>query len=77
MLDPQWPNLPVPSDHAQLYRLLVAELTDFAVFLMDQSRPGHQLESLVERLLGYPEAAWVGQPASRIFTPEDQANGEP
>ena len=31
----------------------------------------------MERLLGYPEAAWVGQPASRIFTPEDQANGEP
>ena len=64
MLDPQWPNLPVPSDHAQLYRLLVAELTDFAVFLMDQSRPGHQLESLCGAPVGLPRGR-VGRPACK------------
>ncbi len=31
----------------------------------------------VERLLGYTEAEWLGQPAHIIFTPEDHAARKP
>ena len=61
-------------DHAQLYEILVEELTDFAVFLMDPDgciviwNPG------VERIFGYTEEEWLGQAAEIIFTPEDRAH---
>lgn len=65
------------ADHAQLYELLVSELTDFAVFLIDPTGCIASWNPGVERLLGYQEHEWVGQPAHIIFTPEDRAAKRP
>ena len=68
---------PTQPDPAQLYELLIAELTDFAVFLTDPTGSLTTWNPGVETLLGYSEAEWIGQPASIIFTPEDRAVGKP
>lgn len=65
------------TDHAQLYELLVGELTDFVVFLLDPEGCVVSWNPGVERILGYTEAEWLGQSAVRIFTPEDRAQGIP
>lgn len=72
------PN-PVPSknsvkaDHAQLYEKLVAELADFAVFLMDTNGQVVSWNPGVEKILGFKKADWLGKPIEIIFTPEDRA----
>ena len=68
---------PAKTDHARLYELLVAELTDFAIFVTDPDGCIMSWNSGVERLLGYPAAEWVGRPVGMIFTPEDEAAGKP
>ncbi len=60
-----------------LYRLLVERLHDFAVFLTDPDGRFTSWHPGVEKLLGYREDEWVGQPGSIIFTPEDRAAGVP
>ncbi len=61
-------------DHAQLYEILVEELTDFAVFLMDPDGCVVSWNPGVERILRYTEEEWLGQAAEIIFTPEDRAH---
>ena len=68
---------PAKADHAQLYEILVSELTDFVVFLMDPTGCIVSWNPGVERILGYTEAEWLGQSTERIFTPEDRAHGKP
>jgi PAS domain S-box-containing protein len=68
-------NQPENADHAQLYEMLVAELTDFVVFLMDPTGCIMSWNPGVERILGYTEAEWLGQSTEMIFTPEDRAQG--
>ena len=65
------------ADHAQLYELLVAELTDFVVFLMDPDGCIVSWNPGVERILGYTAAEWLSLPVERIFTLEDRAQGVP
>jgi PAS domain S-box-containing protein len=65
------------ADYPQLYELLVSELTDYAVFLMDYGGCLVSWNPGVERLFGYTEGEWLGQPAKIIFTPEDQSQGKP
>lgn len=67
----------VEAEHAQLYDILISQLTDFAVFLTDQQGFMVSWNPGVERILGYSEAEWIGQPVEIIFTPEDQAQGKP
>ena len=64
-------------DHGRLYELLVRELTDFAVFLVDRGACIASWNPGVERLLGYTEEEWIGQPVNVIFTPEDRAGEIP
>lgn len=64
---------PAHADYPRLYELLVAELTDFAVFLTDPTGCIVSWNPGVKRLLGYSEAEWMGQMAHIIFTPEDRA----
>ena len=64
------------ADHAQLYEILVGELTDFVVFLLDPDGCVVSWNPGVERILGYTEAEWLGHSVERIFTPEDRAQGE-
>ena len=60
----------------ELFRLVVENVEDFAIYTKDLG--GHVLSwnPGVERLLGYAEEEWIGQHVSVIFTPEDLAQGE-
>lgn len=77
MAEPLRCNIPAQANHAQLYELLVSELTDFVVFLMDPTGCIMSWNPGVERILGYTEAEWLGRPAHIIFTPEDRAAKKP
>ncbi len=68
---------PAHADHAQLYEILVGELTDFVVFLMDPTGCIASWNPGVERILGYTKAEWLGQLGEIIFTLEDRQQGKP
>lgn len=70
-----FPSTPSEHDLAQLYRLQVRELEDFALYM---ATPKGQITTCnrgVEKILGYTEEEWPGQHASIIFTLEDRAAG--
>jgi PAS domain S-box-containing protein len=58
---------------ADLYRMQVRELRDYAMFMLDPQGVITSWNAGVERLLGYAEEEWIGQHASIIFTPEEKA----
>lgn len=64
-------------DQAVLFDLLVAQLTDFAIFVADCDGYVQSWNPGVERLLGYSEAQWLGQSLDIIFTPEDRSQNIP
>src|SRR5690242_21248830 len=65
------------DDQAELFRLLVENAKDYAIFTMDQSAHVTTWNPGAERLLGWPEPEAIGMRADLIFTPEDRAQGEP
>ena len=70
---------PIPQmpDRAALYELLVAELTDFAVFLISPTGEITSWNPGVERLLQYSQEDWIGCHFETIFTAEDRATNRP
>jgi PAS domain S-box-containing protein len=58
---------------ADLYRMQVRELRNYAMFMLDPRGIITSWNSGVERLLGYSEKEWIGKHASVIFTPEEKA----
>jgi PAS domain S-box-containing protein len=56
-----------------LYRHQVREITEYAMFTLDPDGILQSWNAGVERLLGYSEEEWIGQPASIIFTPAEKA----
>ena len=62
---------------ADLFRLIVENVGDFAVFATDLEGRVVSWNPGVGRLLGYTEEDFVGRHASMIFTPEDRELGEP
>jgi PAS domain S-box-containing protein len=62
---------------ADSYRLLVAGITDYAIYMLDPE--GHVLNwnAGAERFKGYVADEIVGQHFSRFYTPADQARGLP
>ena len=56
-----------------LYRYQVREITEYAMFTLDPNGILQSWNAGVERLLGYSEQEWIGQPASIIFTPAEKA----
>jgi PAS domain S-box-containing protein len=66
-----------PRDYQELYRILVEDLTEYAIFLMDLSGTVTTWNHGVERILGYREEEFVGRSISMVFTPDDIARGEP
>lgn len=56
-----------------LYRYQVREITEYAMFTLDPDGILQSWNAGVERLLGYSEQEWIGQPASIIFTPAEKA----
>ena len=72
------PNPPGPHpDAADLYRLLIENIRDYAIFTMDAGRRVITWNAGAERLLGYAAGEIVGRTSDCIFTPEDLAAGEP
>jgi PAS domain S-box-containing protein len=58
---------------AELYRMQVRELREYAMFTLDQGGTLTSWNAGVEAIFGYSEHEWVGQHASIIFTPQDTA----
>ena len=58
---------------ADLYRMQVRELRDYAMFMLDPRGILTSWNAGVENLLGYSEQEWIGRHASIIFTPDDKA----
>ncbi len=56
-----------------LYRHQVREISEYAMFTLDPQGILRSWNAGVERLLGYSEDEWLGQPASIIFTPAEKA----
>jgi PAS domain S-box-containing protein len=63
--------------NARLFHLLMENVKEYALFVIDKE--GRILEWNVgaEHVLGYKTEEIVGQPLSRIFTPEDIESGAP
>ncbi len=61
----------------ELYRLLIANLDDTAVFLIDTEGRLASWNPGVEHLFGYREEEFVGRPISLLFTPEEASAGAP
>ena len=64
---------PATPDVADLYRMQVRELRGYAMFMIDPHGIITSWNAGVEQLLGYSEEEWLGQHASKIFTPEERA----
>jgi PAS domain S-box-containing protein len=62
--------------YEDLYRILVREMEEYAIFVMEVDGIILTWNAGVERILGYREDEFVGQHVSIICTPEDVANGE-
>lgn len=58
---------------ADLYRMQVRELRNYAMFMLDPDGIITSWNAGVEQLLGYSEAEWIGQHACIIFTPAEKA----
>lgn len=58
-----------------ILRLWVSQISDRAIFLINESGILTSWNPAVETVLGYTKAEWIGQPASMVFTPEDVASG--
>ncbi len=59
------------------YRLLLEGVTDYAIFMLDANGFITSWNIGAERILGYREAEIIGQPFSRLFTPEAIAQSLP
>jgi len=58
-------------------QLLVEQIQDFAIFTLTPDGRHATWNTGVERVLGFDENAFLGQPCELIFTPEDVARGVP
>jgi len=61
----------------ELYRLLVENVTEYAIIFLDHNGLITTWNVGAERLFGYNTAEAVGQPGSILFTEEDRAIGAP
>ncbi len=66
----------ISHDSEELFRLIVENVHDYAVFATDLKGHVVSWNPGVESLLGYTEGEWVGEHASIIFTPEDREQGD-
>ena len=65
------------ESEAELFRLLVENVKDYAVFVVDPQGRVQSWNPGAERLLGYREDEIIGQSARLFFTPEDRQAGVP
>src|SRR5689334_19650043 len=60
-----------------LYRALLEQVRDHAIFVIGPDGLNHTWNQGVERLLGYSRDEFIGRHTREIFTPEDRAEGVP
>ncbi|MCE9566340.1 MAG: PAS domain S-box protein [Planctomycetes bacterium] len=65
------------ATEGELFRLLVENVQDYAIFVTDPEGRVRSWNPGAERLLGYSEGEVVGQPAALFFTSEDIQGGVP
>ena len=79
-LHPQEAKAPQMTEHqesisdataSELFRLLVENVQDYAIFVMDSGGRVRSWNPGAERLLGYSESEVIGHPADLFFTPDD------
>lgn len=61
------------SNNEELFRLLIENVEDYAVFIIDTDGNAASWNPGVEKLLGYTESDFIGRDTCDIFTPEDNA----
>ena len=66
--------LPGWASQSNLYKFQVRETTQHAIFAIDPEGILLSWNAGVQHILGYSEEEWIGQHASIIFTPPDQAH---
>jgi two-component system, chemotaxis family, sensor kinase Cph1 len=66
-------ELPDWASDSSLHKFQVREVTQYAMFVLDSAGILLTWNAGVQHILGYSEEEWVGQHASLIFTPPDQA----
>jgi PAS domain S-box-containing protein len=59
------------------FRLLVEAVTDYAIYMLDETGHVVKWNPGAERLKGYTDAEILGQHLSRFYTEEDRRNGVP
>ena len=62
---------------AELFRLLVENVKDYAIFILDTQGRVLSWSTGAERLMGYREEEILGEPYSRFFLPAEITSGEP
>ncbi|MFO0960404.1 MAG: PAS domain S-box protein [Isosphaeraceae bacterium] len=70
------PSPTLPSD-GELFRLLLENVHDHAIFILDPSGRVQTWNAGAEGLLGYTDDEITGQPLALFFTPEDRRAGIP
>ncbi|HZQ52436.1 MAG TPA: PAS domain S-box protein [Bryobacteraceae bacterium] len=65
------------AHEAALYRNLIKSLPDYAIFGIDPQGIIESWNTGVEKLLGYAEAEFLGQPFDILFPAEDRQSGAP
>ncbi len=68
---------PAREHGPEMFRLLIENAREYAVFTTDTSGRITGWNAGAERMLGYVEAEVLGESASIVFTPEDRAAGVP
>jgi PAS domain S-box-containing protein len=70
------PPAPLPS-RDELYRLLVENVTDYAILMLSPDGRVATWTEGAERLTGWSEAEILGRPVSVFYPPDDVENGTP
>ena len=68
---------PEIASDAEMFRLLMENAQDYAIFFTDPTGRIRVWNSGAERILGYAPHEIIGQICDEIFTPEDRKKGEP
>ncbi|HEV7280513.1 MAG TPA: PAS domain S-box protein [Pirellulaceae bacterium] len=66
-----------PAKQNELFRLLVENVLDYAIFVIDSDGRVQTWSDGAARLLGYSEEEILGELVDALFTPEDVQNGVP
>ncbi len=64
-------------ESAQLLRMLIQGVTDYAIFMLDKDGCVSTWNPGAERIKGYSAEEIIGSPYARFYTPEDVEAGEP